>query len=130
MENTHDNLIQKFEIGFKKFEFVEFLFVARRVMGIATLLFFMLLQGVNSIKINLALLLICTVVSLVGLIFYRNEKENGLLIYYIGVALQGLFFIITSLINKHFQITVLTFFILPLLMGICLVAKSYYTKKA
>ena len=129
MENTHDNLIQKFEIGFKKFEFVEFLFVAGRVMGIATLLFFMLLQGVNSIKINLALLLICTVVSFVGLIFYRNEKENGLLIYYIGVALQGLFFTITSLINKHFQITVLIFFILPLLMGICLLAKSYYTKK-
>ena len=38
-------------------------------------------------------------------------------------------FIITSLINKHFQITVLIFFILPLLMGICLLAKSYYTKK-
>ena len=52
MENTHDNLIQKFETGFKKFEFVEFLFVAGRVMGIATLLFFMLLQGVNSIKVK------------------------------------------------------------------------------
>ena len=122
--------MEKWDDNFKKFEFVEFLFVAGRVMGIAVLLFFMLFQGVNSIKINLALLLICNVVSFVGLIFYRNEKENGLLIYYIGVALQGLFFIITSLINKHFQITVLIFFILPLLMGICLLAKNYYQKKA
>ena len=130
MENTHDNLIQKFEIGFKKFEFVEFIFVAGRVMAIATLLFFMLFQGVNSVKINLALLLICNVVSFVGLIFYRNEKENGLLIYYIGVALQALFFIITSFINKHFQFTVLIFFILPLLMGICLIGKNYYIKKS
>lgn len=128
MENSNDNLIEKWEANFKKFEFVEFIFVAGRVMAIATLLFFMLLQGVNSIKINLALLLAATTVSLIGLIFYRNEKENGLSIYFIGVALQGLFFIITSLINKHFQITVLIFFVLPLLMGISLIEKRKYSK--
>lgn len=120
--------MEKWDDNFKKFEFVEFLFVAGRVMGIAVLLFFMLFQGVNSIKINLALLLIATIISFVGLIFYRNEKENGLLIYYIGVLLQGLFFIISALINKHFQITVLIFFILPLLMGISLIKKRKYSK--
>ena len=128
MENSNDNLIEKWEANFKKFEFIEFIFVAGRVMAIATLLFFMLLQGVNSIKINLALLLAATTVSLIGLIFYRNEKENGLSIYFIGVALQGLFFIITSLINKQFQITVLIFFVLPLLMGISLIEKRKYSK--
>ena len=73
--------MEKWDNNFKKFEFVEFLFVAGRVMGIAVLLFFMLFQGVNSIKVNLALLLVATFISLIGLIFYRNEKENGLLIY-------------------------------------------------
>jgi hypothetical protein len=120
--------MEKWDDNFKKFEFVEFLFVAGRVMGIAVLLFFMLFQGVNSIKVNLALLLVATFISLIGLIFYRNEKENGLLIYYIGVLLQGLFFIISALINKHFQITVLIFFILPLLMGISLIEKRKYSK--
>lgn len=114
----------KAEVMLEKLEFVEFIFSAGRLMFISVLFFFMLLQSNLEIKINTGVLLLSHILLVVGCHGLKYERNFGIPLYYVGIILEIAYFLSAYMMNESFQVAVLTFFILPILITILLITNK------
>ena len=119
----------KAEVMLEKLEFVEFIFSAGRLMFISVLFFFMLFQSNLAVKVNTGILLLSHILLVVGCHGLKYERKFGIPFYYIGIILEIAYFLASYMLNESFQIAVLTFFILPILISILLITTKLLKNK-
>lgn len=108
----------------EKLEFVEFIFSAGRLMCIAVLFFFMLLQASVDIKINTGILFFSHVLIVFGCHRLKYERRFGIPLYYLGIILELAYFLASYMLNESFSFWVLSFFVLPILITIFLIINN------